>query len=83
WYDTRTLEPLLQRYVSTVDSGNFAACLRILGQACQRIPSTSVLRWQRWEGVADTFALLDEFIYDLEAARNIPAAGELRVLARE
>ena len=83
WYDTRTLEPLLPRYVSTVDSGNFAACLRILGQACQRIPSTPVLRWQRWEGVADTFALLDEFIYDLEAAKNIPAAGELRVLARE
>ena len=83
WYDTRTLEPLLQRYVSTVDSGNFAACLRILGQACQRIPSTPVLRWQRWEGVADTFALLDEFMYDLETAKNIPAAGELRVLARE
>ena len=83
WYDTRSLEPLLQRYVSTVDSGNFAACLRILGQACQRIPSTPVLRWQRWEGVADTFALLDEFMYDLETAKNIPAARELRVLARE
>ena len=36
WYDTRTLEPMLPRYVSTVDSGNFAACLRILGQACQQ-----------------------------------------------
>ena len=83
WYDTRTLEPLLSRYVSTVDSGNFAACLRILGQACQQIPSTPVLRWQRWEGVADTFALLDDFVRDLETAKNIPAAGELRVLARE
>jgi cyclic beta-1,2-glucan synthetase len=27
WYDTRTLEPLSPRYVSTVDSGNLAACL--------------------------------------------------------
>ena len=62
WYDTRTLEPMLPRYVSTVDSGNFAACLRILGQACQQIPSTPVLRWQRWEGMADTFALLDDFV---------------------
>ena len=83
WYDTRTLEPLAPRYVSTVDSGNFAACLRILGQACQHIPSKPVLRWQRWEGVADTFAMLDDFVRDLETAQNIPAAGELRVLARE
>ena len=83
WYDTRTLEPLLPRYVSTVDSGNLAACLRILGQACQQIPSTPVLRWQRWEGVADTFAMLDDFMRDLETAKNIPAAAELHVLARE
>ena len=27
WYDTRTLEPLHPAYVSTVDSGNFYACL--------------------------------------------------------
>ena len=74
---------MLPRYVSTVDSGNFAACLRILGQACQQIPSTPMPRWQRWEGVADTFALLDDFVRDLEAAKNIPAAGELRVLAKE
>ena len=83
WYDTRTLEPMPPRYVSTVDSGNLAACLRILGQACQQIPGKPVLRWQGWEGVADTFAMLDDFVRDLETAKNIPAAGELRVLARE
>ncbi len=27
WYDTQTLEPLLPQFVSTVDSGNFVACL--------------------------------------------------------
>jgi cyclic beta-1,2-glucan synthetase len=27
WYDTRTLEPLHPRYVSTVDSGNLIVCL--------------------------------------------------------
>lgn len=32
WYDTRTLRPLAPRYVSTVDSGNFACCLVALRQ---------------------------------------------------
>ncbi|CAG7658165.1 GH36-type glycosyl hydrolase domain-containing protein [Paenibacillus allorhizosphaerae] len=30
WYDTETLAPLLPVYVSTVDSGNFVACLLTL-----------------------------------------------------
>ena len=30
WYDTRTLRPLSPRYVSTVDSGNFVACLGVM-----------------------------------------------------
>jgi cyclic beta-1,2-glucan synthetase len=83
WYDTRSLAPLLPRYVSTVDSGNLAACLCILSQACQQLRNAPVLRWARWEGMADTFGLLDDFMSDLETARNIPAAGELRVLAKE
>jgi cyclic beta-1,2-glucan synthetase len=36
WYDTRTLAPLLPRYVSTVDSGNLAAALVALAQGCRR-----------------------------------------------
>jgi cyclic beta-1,2-glucan synthetase len=32
WYDTRTLAPLLPRYVSTVDSGNLAGHLMVLEQ---------------------------------------------------
>lgn len=34
WYDTRTCEPLLPMYVSTVDSGNLSGHLLALGQAC-------------------------------------------------
>ncbi len=30
WYDTRTLRPLLPKYVSTVDCGNFLCCLTAL-----------------------------------------------------
>ena len=61
WYDTRTLEPMLPRYVSTVDSGNLAACLRILGQACQQIPSTPVLRWETLGGGGRHLCLAGRF----------------------
>ena len=33
WYDVRTLQALPRRYVSTVDSGNFCACLLLCAQA--------------------------------------------------
>ncbi len=46
WYDTRTLRPLSPRYVSTVDSGNFACCLVALRQALAE------LRGARAESVA-------------------------------
>ena len=34
WYDTQTTLPLLPRYVSTVDSGNFSGHVLTLAQAC-------------------------------------------------
>ena len=37
WYDTRTLEPLLPRYVSTVDSGNFSGHVLTLASACTEL----------------------------------------------
>jgi cyclic beta-1,2-glucan synthetase len=46
WYDTTTLRPLEPQYVSTVDSGNLAAYLWTLREACldvARAPITSGL----------------------------------------
>ncbi len=37
WYDTQTLEPLPPQYVSTVDSGNFAAALLALSSGLREI----------------------------------------------
>ncbi len=37
WYDTRTLEPLKPCYVSSVDSGNLAACLLCCAQAVRTL----------------------------------------------
>ena len=34
WYDTQTLAPLLQKYVSTVDSGNLSGHLLAVAEAC-------------------------------------------------
>src|SRR5919198_41112 len=37
WYDTRTLEPLPPRYISTVDSGNLAGALLTLANGLQQL----------------------------------------------
>jgi cyclic beta-1,2-glucan synthetase len=39
WYDTLTLQPLLPRYVSTVDSGNLSAHLLAVAAACNELVS--------------------------------------------
>ena len=55
WYDTRTLAPLPPRYISTVDSGNLAACLVALRQGCYEMAQTPVINW---EGLLDTLGML-------------------------
>jgi len=62
WYNTRTLEPLQPRYVSTVDSGNLIACLWVLEQACQELESQPQLEVRALRGLADTLAvIIDRF----------------------
>ncbi|MEW5717132.1 MAG: glucoamylase family protein [Chloroflexota bacterium] len=81
WYDTRTLEPLLPRYVSTVDSGNLIACLCTLRQGCQELARAPVPQWQRWEGLLDTIGLLDDLARELQtdaAARLRAYLGQVR-----
>ena len=58
WYDTVTLQPLNPRYVSTVDSGNLAACLMITSQACKNKRNETILRWNLWEGYLDSLGNL-------------------------
>jgi cyclic beta-1,2-glucan synthetase len=66
WIDTITLQPLLPRYVSTVDSGNLAACLIALNHGLRELPQEKVWHAQRWEGVVDTFTMLMEVLSPLE-----------------
>ena len=78
WYDTRSLDPLQPRYVSTVDSGNLAACLLALRQGCLEVPGHPVLRWDSFEGLLDAIDLLDAVFRDLDAPSLRPAIHELR-----
>ncbi len=78
WYDTRSLDPLQPRYVSTVDSGNLAACLLALRQGCLEVPDRPVLRWDSFEGLLDAIDLLDAVFRELEAPSLRPAIQELR-----
>ncbi len=66
WYDTRDLKPLPPRYVSTVDSGNLAACLLVLKHGCEELRRAPVLGWQRWQGLLDTLGVLAEIVESLE-----------------
>jgi cyclic beta-1,2-glucan synthetase len=40
WYDTQSLAPLLQKYVSTVDSGNLSGHLLAVAEACLELSHT-------------------------------------------
>ncbi|MCG2786560.1 MAG: cellobiose phosphorylase [Anaerolineae bacterium] len=72
WYDTRTLTPLPPRYVSTVDSGNFAASLVALRQGCHEVAGQPVVNWK---GLLDTIDVLMDAI---EQAQFGESAARLR-----
>lgn len=88
WYDTRTLQPLEPRYVSTVDSGNLAGALIVFAQALRDAkPDTGLdadndngIEPQRWAGLCDLLDLivreasrLDKSLPLAQCARNLSA----------
>ena len=58
WYDTRTLEPLGEPYVSSVDSGNLAGHLLAVSSACREIPERPLPIASAMTGVADAISLV-------------------------
>jgi cyclic beta-1,2-glucan synthetase len=75
WYDTRTLRPLPPLYVSTVDSGNFVACLVTLGRGLEEIVVEPAAWASRQAGLADSWML------GLELLKALPKSVELRSAA--
>lgn len=58
WYDIKTCQPLEPLFVSTVDSGNLAACLWTLKQSYLGLAHEPVLPANLWRGLRDHFELL-------------------------
>ncbi|HLH72187.1 MAG TPA: glucoamylase family protein, partial [Chloroflexota bacterium] len=83
WYDTRTLQTLAPRYVSTVDSGNLLTSLWTLAQGYREMSSRLIVGPEVLRGLADTLALIP--IHDWspsELPRNVDAR-RLRGIARD
>ena len=60
WYDTRTLEPLAPRYVSTVDSGNLLASLWVLAAGCRDVLNAPLIGPAAIRGLSDTLSVLND-----------------------
>ncbi len=71
WYDTRTLIPLAPQYVSTVDSGNLAGQLLVLGSGLKRLADDRIVSRRICEGLADTLRVsYDEAMGSRQAEHN-------------
>jgi cyclic beta-1,2-glucan synthetase len=60
WYGTDTLRPLAPHYVSTVDSGNLAGHLLVVGSVCRDASREVLLGSTTLAGIRDGMRLLEE-----------------------
>ncbi len=58
WYDTQSLNPLLPKYISTVDSGNLVGHLLVFRQGLLTIPHRKIISSNTFEGLQDTLSVL-------------------------
>ncbi|HEX5111716.1 MAG TPA: glucoamylase family protein, partial [Saprospiraceae bacterium] len=58
WYDTQSLAPLYPRYVSTVDSGNLAACLLTLKEGLLTLKTQPVISSKSLDGMKDVLYIM-------------------------
>ena len=71
WYETRTLQPLLPLYVSSVDSGNLAGHLLTLGSGLREQANGKHFTPQVFAGLRDTVRIL------MDLARETAGLAEL------
>src|SRR5205085_6378838 len=83
WYQTQSLRALNPEYISTVDSGNLAACLLVVKQACLQAGAWPIAPPAGLGGLRDTLAELVHLIrrYPNQAPAARSAAKELLAAA--
>lgn len=62
WYELQNLQPLMPRYVSTVDSGNLLGSLWALDQGIQEVIDSPLFGEQASRGLIDTLRILQEVL---------------------
>jgi cyclic beta-1,2-glucan synthetase len=70
WYDTHDLRPLEPKYVSSVDSGNLAGHLIVLGNACREIVGAPVTGEECFAGIDDALEITREAVRGLSDDRR-------------
>jgi cyclic beta-1,2-glucan synthetase len=80
WYDTQTLQPLLPRYISTVDSGNLAGHLLTLRAGLLALADDPITAVRLFDGLRDTYRIL---VAEVQEAANDSqcSASATRLLA--
>lgn len=83
WYDTRSLEPLEPRYISTVDSGNLAACLVALSEGCLDAAGAPAVRDAQWDGLSDELGLLSLSMETVLHKKNAQFSAALATMSKQ
>jgi len=82
WYDTRHLVPLDPKYVSSVDSGNLAADLLVLGNGCREIIQEPFIAERPFKGVGDALHLLREALEEIADTQRRRSSQRYRCIAK-
>jgi cellobiose phosphorylase len=77
WYEIKQLQPLLPKYVSTVDSGNFLGCLWTLMQTIPDVICDEILGNKVFTGLRDTLGILKKETDNPEILREIKKLEEI------
>ena len=76
WFDTRSLDSLEPRYVSTVDSGNLAVALLALREGLLEAADGPALSPVLWDGLVDALCVLKEELNGLASKEATAAAAQ-------
>ena len=80
WYDTTSLKPLSPMYVSTVDSGNLAACLLTLRPGLLGLADARILGDRLFAGLSDTLGCMEDVLAGASAGQFAPLKTEVASL---